>query len=133
MKNGYIAFVLDDESRTNVLKNYSPKYPNIIAHHITIIFGIPKPSEDIIVAYNLVFDKSKVFITEYVDDGKVEVLVVSINDITTRDDGKYFHLTLSIDRSKGAKPVHANDALLNSFHTAIRPIPISGKVEFIYN
>lgn len=134
MKNGYIAFVLDEESRTRILKNFPPKYPDVIAHHVTLTFGVPEPDEDIMKAFNSVMSNdAEIKVIEYVDDGKVEVLVVSINGNSTRTDGKYYHLTLSIDRSKGAKPVHANEVLANYFHSVYYPIHISGKVEFISN
>ena len=45
----------------------------------------------------------------YIDDGKgVEGFLVAIDGSTNRPSGGKYHLTWSIDRSKGAKPVHTN-------------------------
>lgn len=131
MKNGYIAFVLDEDSRNRVLAAFGTKYPDVIAHHITLTFGVPEPEEDIMKAFNSVFNDGEVKVTGYADDGKVEVLIVSINGTTIRADDKFSHLTLSIDRSKGAKPVHANNVLSNCVHSRVYPVYLSGKIEFI--
>lgn len=99
----YSAFVLDSKSRDRLLKAFPPKYPDVIAHHITERFGIPKPTEP--VRHYAV----NVNVIGYADDGAgVEALVVEVNEKSTRTDGKVYHITLSIDRAAGRKPVDSN-------------------------
>lgn len=134
MRNGYIAFVLDDESRTKILQLCGTKYPDVIAHHITIQFGVEKPTDEELHTINELFHTLK--IVGYAADDKVETLVCWVDGSTIREDGKLYHLTLSIDRSKGAKPAHSKNVLASGLFTPIfqhEPLFISGKVEFIFN
>lgn len=99
----YEAFVLDSKSRERLLRAFPPKYPDVLAHHITEKFGVPKPTEPVR------HYAANVKIIGYVDDGVgCEALVVEVNEKSTRKDGKPYHITLSIDRSAGRKPADSN-------------------------
>lgn len=102
----YSAYVLDQKSRDRILKAFPPKYPDVFAHHVTEQFGIPKPTEPVR------HTAATIKVVGYADDGEgVEALVVEVNDKSTRKDGKLYHLTLSIDRSAGRKPVDSNTVI----------------------
>lgn len=105
----YTALVLDSKSRRELRKTFPPKYPDFIGHHTTLKFGVskdtPKPRQP-----------NTIEVVGYKDDGKgVEALVVSINGNTERLDGSTYHITWSIDRSAGRKPVDSNKILKDGF------------------
>lgn len=102
----YYAYVLNEESRNQILKNIGHHFNDVICHHITYAFGV---NTDFIppTAPNSI----KIIGWRLDTDLHVECLVVSIDGNIKRPDGKIFHITLSLDKSKGAKPVDSNKAL----------------------
>lgn len=106
---GYEAFVLDEDTRRALAVRFPPKYSEWIGHHITHRFGVP---------YDKTFSygqSSKFTVVGYVDDGEgLEALVVSRDGNIYRPDGKIYHITWSLDRSKGKKPVQSNDLIMRS-------------------
>lgn len=131
MKNdGYIAFVLDDVSRARLLEAYPPKYPEVIAHHITLEFGVPRPPHEIIDGMRKVITTAQV--AGYVDGKGIEVVVCSINGVWYRtDDSTWYHVTMSLDREAGRKPFHSNIVLRQQGWEHSQPITLTGRVEFI--
>ena len=118
LREAYIAFELSAESRAELLKHFPPKYPDVIAHHITYAFGVPKDSE-------LPENPEHVEVVGYADDGKsLEALVVAINGSTERPDGKVYHITWSLDRGQGRKPVQSNDLIAENGFEKVNPIHI---------
>jgi hypothetical protein len=136
MKSGYIALVLDEESRSKLLTAYPPRFPDIIAHHITLAFGIPL-SQDILDGFISVFGNSIVEVVGCVSGGGVDAAVVRVNGNLYRPDTKVFHITLSIDRSTGVKPVDANKLLVSYPWNMIKnmsitnPLMLSGRIELL--
>lgn len=101
-RGGYEAFVLDDMTRADILARFPPKFPDVVCHHITNRFGVAK--ED-----NRPFGQRYAFtVVGYAANDKIEALVVSRDGSPIRPDGNLYHVTLSLDRSKGAKPVDSN-------------------------
>jgi len=112
----YTAYTLEPGSRQKLMHLYPPKYPNVMGHHITEKFGVqdgsvpPMPSD--------------VQVVGYIDNGKdVEGFLVEVNGTINRPSGGKYHITWSLDRSKGAKPVHTN-AYTDEAVMLKRPIPI---------
>jgi hypothetical protein len=116
-KNGYLAYKLSPSSREQLIHHFKPKYPEVIAGHVTYKHPA-KSNEDL----PPVAHDAHVVGYEDSEDG-IEALVVEINGSTKRPDGKLFHITLSLDRAKGKKPVHSND-LVNKKFTHVSPIAI---------
>ena len=116
-KSGYLAYTLSASSRNDLLHHFKPKYPEVICQHITYKF--PAKSTD-----TLPPAVHEAHVVGYEDSGDgIEAVVVEINGSTKRPDGKLFHITISLDRSKGKKPVHSND-LVNKKFSHISPIAI---------
>lgn len=114
----YTAYQLDDNSRAELMKRFPPAFPDVIGHHVTVEFGVPKDTEapqptDIQV------------VGHATDKESIEALVVSVNGTTRRPDGKIFHITWSLDRSKGRKPVDSNGLLEKYPYDTFDPIPIN--------
>lgn len=97
----YSGWQLSEAERAKALGLIPATYPDVIAHHITSELGSyddleqpPEVSAEII---------------GFVDDGEgVQALVVRVNGTTERPIGGKYHITWSLDRSKGFKPVDSN-------------------------
>ena len=124
LTEGYIAFELDKKDRSHLLEKFPPKYSDVIGHHITYKFGVSSDTK-------LPKGSKNIEVVGYADDGdSIEALVVAVNGSTTRPDGKIYHITWSLDREKGRKPVHSNALIEKNGFTRIDPIKISAKPEF---
>ena len=51
---------------------------------------------------------AEIMVVGYSSDASLEALVVTVNGKSARPDGMLYHITLSLDRSKGRKPVESN-------------------------
>lgn len=119
----YTAYVLDQSSRDVLSKKFPPKYSDFIGHHVTVAFGVPSDSQPPPAAM--------LKVVGYIDSGDgLEALVVSVDGKVERDDGKIYHVTWSLDRSK-YKPVDSNAVLGQKKFTIIRAIPINGIPELL--
>lgn len=112
----YTAYQLTERSRKKLFLLFPPKYPEFIGHHITVNFGVSADAE-------LPKQTTLVEIVGYIDNGDgVEGFLVEIDGTSDRPSGGKFHITWSIDRSKGYKPVNTNDYISSA--TTIHPIRI---------
>ena len=97
----YVGWELDHQDRDVLLGLIRPAYPDVIAHHVTLHMGegeLPTETEGDVIGF--------------VDDGAgVQALVVRIAGTTDRPGGGTYHITWSIDRSAGRKPVDSNYVL----------------------
>ncbi len=121
----YTAYTLTEESRTALLEVFPPKYEKVIAHHITVEFGVPQDAEPPPEAELRVIGEGDT------GDG-LQALVVSIDGSTQRPDGKTYHITWSLDPEK-YKPVDSN-ALLADYSNKWKlklPTPINVVPEVI--
>lgn len=91
--NNYSAYLLSDESKNLLLQRFIPKYPKIIAHHITVEHGIPNDSAPP--------ETASLKVVGYADSGDgIEALVVSVDGTYDRPDGNIYHITWSLDPTK---------------------------------
>jgi len=116
LKESYIAYHFNDQTRQRLAELFPPKYPEFIGNHITVQFvksnsSLPEvPKTAIIVGY--------------ADNGEgLEALVVEIDGEIHRPDGKIYHITWSLDRKKGFKPVDSN-TLISQGYEPVDPIEI---------
>lgn len=114
---GYTAYVLDDASRQLLAKQFPPKYPKFIGHHVTVKFGVPKDAAPP--------PPAKVTVVGYADSGDgLEALIVTINGLTEREDGSVFHITWSLDPTK-YKPKDSNGLVKGVQHHQFDDIVIN--------
>ena len=119
MYNGY---EIEQGSRNKLMALFPPKYPNVLGHHITEKFGV-KNGE-------VPEQPKQVLIIGYINNGEdVEGFLVEVDGTTDRPSGGKYHLTWSIDRSKGAKPVHTNN-YVNAAVPLKRPVEIDVDARF---
>ena len=98
----YTGYELTNESRNKLRQMFPPKYPEFLGHHITEKFGVKNPNDTPDMP-------GEVKVVGYLDEGNgLEGLLVSIDGNTRRPDGSAYHITWSLDRSKGYKPVDTN-------------------------
>ncbi len=67
----------------------------------------------------------------HTEDDSLETLVVEIGGTTRRPDGKTFHITWSMDKSKGRKAKQSNDLIAANGYVPVQPITVTGTLEFI--
>jgi len=90
------------DEREQLLRQFEPKYENVIADHVTLRVGAtpatPMPR------------KPEARIVGHADDGKsLECLVVELDGTTHRPDGSTYHITWSL--GPGRKARESNDVL----------------------
>jgi len=123
-RSGYEAFVLDDATRARLAKLFVPSYPEWVGHHVTNRFGVLR--ED-----NRSFGSVHNFeVVGYAHKDGIEALVVSRNGSTKRPDGKVYHLTWSLDRSKGWKPVDSNRIIAEGY-TSVPSCAFTATFEYL--
>lgn len=102
----YWAVKLDDKSRNILLSLFPPKYKNIYAEHMTIVFG---PSEEMDgTLMKECGTKVKLNIIGYGEDQNCQAVVIH-SDNVSRIGGGIPHITISC--SEGIKPVYSNTML----------------------
>lgn len=89
-----IGWLVDEAQRVELLKQFPPAYPEIVAHHVTLASGsadpLPEPQIGEIVGI--------------ADDGhSVQALVVRIGGATERPGGGTYHITWSLGEGRAAK------------------------------
>jgi len=112
-----LGWLLDETARQELLSLFPPVYPDVVAHHVTLqakaSASVPLPSAH---AGEIVGQA---------DDGLgVQALVVRIEGTTDRPDGGTYHITWSLDRSQGRKPVDSNRVIAERGWTTSAPVPI---------
>lgn len=113
-KGPVTGWKLEADERARLLARFAPRWPDVIAHHVTLqsrAFGaaaLPTATAGEIVGR--------------VDDGEgLEALVVRIDGTTDRPDGSTYHITWSLDRARGRKPVESNAVIARLGWRAIAP------------
>jgi hypothetical protein len=116
----YHAFELHPDDRMKLLQAVPPTNPDIIAHHIThrmVKKGMPLPAQP-----------SEVLITGRVEGDGVQALLATVDGQTHAPDGRRYHITHSIDKSRGKKPFHSNQAILDNPEIPLHT-PVSVRVQ----
>ncbi|MFM2370396.1 MAG: hypothetical protein RIS85_118 [Pseudomonadota bacterium] len=95
-----IGWKLTKQCREALLAAHPPKYPNVVADHVTLSVSGVQPPDPIIDAR----------IVGRADDGLgVEAMIVALDGSTTRPDGKVWHITWSLDEGRVAR--ESNDVI----------------------
>lgn len=120
----YWAFVLDDASRNALLAKFPPKFPDVIAHHVTVAMCKACP------AGFTPGDSQQIDVIWYAADESLETVVVRAGSLH-RPDGRPFHVTLSLDKAAGRKPVQSNQLIEHAGMTPVIPVlTLNGVLSF---
>ena len=111
----YTGWLLDPRDRDALLARFPPRYPAVVAHHVTQKFGdatAPPPTA------------TEGEVVGVADDGQgVQALVVRIAGSTDRPDGSTFHITWSLAVGREAR--ESNHVIARRGWTWLpAPIPI---------
>jgi hypothetical protein len=111
-----IGWALDREERVELLLQFPPKYPNVVADHVTLAARIGRDA--------LLPEPVHGEIVGRADDGAgVEAMVVRIEGSTDRPDGSTWHITWSLGQGRRAK--ESNDVIAARGWTPIElPMPV---------
>ncbi len=98
-----IGWKLDRAERDDLLRRFPPRYPSPDADHVTLRTDakdepLPEQVEAAIVG-------------RADDEDSLECMVVTVDGATNRPDGSTFHITWSLDKSKGRQARESNDLL----------------------
>jgi len=96
-----IGWLLADEDRQRLLKQYPPKFEKTVAHHVTLKTEAEKDP--------LPADVRASIVGRTDDDNGVEAMVVAIDGTTDRPDGSTYHITWSLGEGRRAR--ESNDVL----------------------
>jgi hypothetical protein len=117
-KRWVTGWKLEPSERDHLLVRFEPLFPDVIADHVTLRTGTdhktPLPRET---AGEIVGEAS--------DGAGVQALVVRIGGTTDRRDGSTYHITWSIDRARGRRPVQSNEVIAQfGWRSFPEPVPI---------
>jgi hypothetical protein len=105
LKKGYTGYELTNSAHRELLAHIEPIHPDVIAHHVTHEYGVFE---------SLPPDATYVRVTAVASNDKVQAAIVKVNGTSFRPNDKVYHITISIDRAAGAKPVDSNDLVQDS-------------------
>lgn len=98
-----IGWKLNRAQREELLERFPPQYPDAIADHVTLKSNAQRDQLPAEVVSQIVGRAD--------DQDSLECLVVEIDGSTDRPDGSTFHITWSLDKSKGREARESNDVL----------------------
>ena len=96
-----IGWRLDRDQRNELLQQFPPRYPNVVADHVTLHVGADRAALP---------EETRGEIVGRIDDcNGVEAMVVRIGGTTDRPDGSTYHITWSL--ADGRRARESNDVL----------------------
>jgi hypothetical protein len=97
-----IGWLLDPRDRATLLARFTPAWPDVIAHHVTLASNTTDP---------LPTETAGEIVGHVNDDEGLQALVVAIGGTTDRPDGSTWHITWSLDKARGREAKQSNDVL----------------------
>jgi hypothetical protein len=111
-----IGWLLAENDREELLKQFPPKFERTVAHHVTLKSDAesdPVPPE-----------VQATIVGRTDDDAGVEAMVVSIDGTTDRPDGSTYHITWSL--ADGRRAGESNNVLRErGWEDLDHPIPVT--------
>jgi hypothetical protein len=111
-----IGWKLDRVQRNELLSRLPPRYPEVVADHVTLRSKVGKDSR--------LPEETSGAIVGFSDDGRgVEAMVVRIGETTVRPDGGTYHITWSLAEDRTAH--ESNDVIATCGWRAVEPpVPV---------
>lgn len=109
---------LPEVERELLIRQFPPKYENVVADHVTLRVGAATPETP------LPPQPQGAKVVGRADDGRsLECLVVELDGTTERPDGSTYHITWSLGPGRRAR--ESNDVLRDKgWHYLEAPIPV---------
>ena len=117
-KRWVTGWKLEAIDREHMLVRFKPLFPDVIADHVTLRTGTD---------YKTALPREvRGEVVGEIDDGVgLQALIVKIGGTTDRSDGSTFHITWSLDRASGRRPVESNDIIAQlGWRGLADPVPI---------
>lgn len=108
-----VGWKLEERCRAALLRRFPPRYPRVIADHVTLNLHDRAPPCPV--------GEAQV-IGRCDDDAGVEALVVRIDGSTARPDGLIWHITWSL--ADGRAPRESNGAIATLGWIPVEPFPL---------
>lgn len=124
LTEGYLAFTVPAQAREELAKRFPPKFPEFIGHHITYEFGVPTH-------FKVPEGTATIKVIGYAEEDGLEALVCTVEGRDLRSDGRRFHITWSLDRAKGKKPVMSNDLISRTGFSPVEPFTFTSKMALL--
>lgn len=121
----YLAYVLSEQDRSKLLTNACFGIGEIVAHHVTAVFPVPSDMESPMTEHDIV-------VIGHAFNDKVSAVVVEIDGSSVRKDGKILHITISVNRKNGGKPLMSNDLIADGFTRFYEPFTIKGRLQVVH-
>jgi hypothetical protein len=110
-----IGWLVDEAQRPELLARFTPVYPQVVAHHVTLRSGAPDTEP--------LPPQVQAEIVGEADDGEgVQTLVVRLDGTTDRPDGSTFHITWSLAEGRRAK--ESNDVIAECGWKPVEATPV---------
>jgi hypothetical protein len=113
---GFVGWALDRDERAALLARFPPRYPQVVADHVTLKFGDRRAE--------LPAETRGEIVGEADDGAGVQALVVAIGGTTARPDGSTYHVTWSLGPGRQAKESNAVIAALG-WRRLAAPVPLA--------
>lgn len=101
----YCGYLVPDGVRSTLESQFPFKFGRVLGHHVTEHMGHIRESDDC--------ERLRTIrIEAYTVTDGIEAFVVSVDNCVVRPDGKFYHITWSLD-PKVFKPVDANQLVIH--------------------
>lgn len=112
---GVIGWLVDEAQRPELLARFTPAYPQVVAHHVTLKSGAPDTEP--------LPPQVQAEIVGEADDGKgVQALVLRLEGTSDRPDGSTFHITWSL--AEGRRARESNDVITERGWKPVEATPV---------
>ncbi|PAX07688.1 hypothetical protein [Sphingomonas lenta] len=120
MADGLVTgWKLDRAEREELLRRFPPRWPDLVADHVTLASRKAGPRP-------LPTDREGLIVGRVDDGDGLQALVVEIGGTTDRPDGSTYHVTWSLDRARGRTAVQSNEVLARLGWEALpEPVPVT--------
>lgn len=138
MAKGYIAFVLDAQSRQELLEKYPARFVRTIAHHVTLQFGCDSTElQAVLDTYGRGAQVRRIYVINQMVDDVIgaQCVTVTLAELYggPRDrqigSGNKLHVTISV--AAGVSPVASNCITEQSVDAAVDGMALFGEIQFV--
>lgn len=125
----YLAFVLTDECRKELLKLYPNRFDVVKCDHVTIQYDINKEE---LKKFQPIFDANEFKLNGFIEADGIDLFRVTVDGNSQRPDGNFYHLTFTRTKeraSSDSNKVLAGEIISSgNFHAGFK---LNGTLRFL--